>query len=685
MTIAPAGGGTSPALVQRTGDNEQRPPARSLPADYRLGWAMEALREGEGFLANQLGYEKIGQTRELLAGLKQTLRGALGMSELHVNELRRIYNILSADMTDVKPFWNYTTLNPKWEKQARNYTNLATAWYQQSNADRQLSLIVKQALISGSGVAHLSWDRRTRDLAMTAMNPLDVLPIRSKSLDTYQDSLAVILRKEMTVNAVREQFPRFASLIQMDRDAATTGLGMRHRELARSRFRSVSILDTVEAQAGIPVSALGALPVVDLFYLYVDDRTPNDSSQTALMGDWDRNPANGNLISLNHWSYEVEPGKPLYPFKRLIIFTRHCVLYDGPSMYWHGMFPVAKFTPDPDNDSWFGWSPLWDCLPMQREINRLYQAMSDHVQRVLSPPVTADRRTAASTNINAFDPRKPGQRMTESVTGGVTIHDVPPLDELVERLVDRLVDRMESIGGVKNVAALMSKEQIPEGETVERLLNAGTPEVRARSRNLEVFQREVGVMQAHNMAEFCDEARIYAIFGEGGLTPELYDFDPYSLVPAYTNGDFASGHIDATRTDIDLRPRYDRAREFLRPFTLSVRPGSLIESASQNRKMMMAMLRKTRDIDRYTYLRELGLDNLGPDPGGTIFERLAKEQADEARVAAMVAMGGMPPMPNLAAQPPGAGTNQEGRPMTLNESPHMEGSPENGGPRMSTS
>lgn len=681
MTVTPYS--QSPALITRTGDPEQRPPSSSLPADYRLGWAMEALREGEGFLANQLGYEKINATREMLAGIKQTLRGALGLSDLHVNHLRRIYNILSADMTDTKPFWNYSTLNPKWEKQARNYTNRATAWYQQSNADRQLALGIKQSLISATGVFQLSWDRRTRDISMTSRNPLDVLPIRGRSFDSYQDCLAVISRAEMTVNAVREQFPRFASYINMDRDAASTGLGLRHRELARSKFRSVSVLDSVEAMAGIPDSRLGALPVVDLFHLYVDDRSVNDGAQTVLMGDWDRNPSNNNLISLNHWSYEVEPGKELYPFKRLIIFTRSCVLYDGPSMYWHGMFPFVKFTPDPDPDSWYGNSPLWDCLPMQRELNRLYQAISDHVQKVLSPPVIADRRTAAATNLNAIDPRKPGQRIIQSAQGGASIAIVPDLDPIVERTIDRLISDMESIAGTKNVGALMTKEQIPEGDTVERLLNAGTPEIRARSRNLETCQREIGVMQAHNFAEFDDEARVYAIFGEDGLTAELYDFDPYSMVPSYTNGDFAEGRLDSSRTDIDLRPRYVRAREFLRPFVLSVRPGSLIESASQNRKMMVTMVRKMGDVDRYTFLKELGFDNLGPDPGGTIDERIAKEQLAMAQAAALAANGGIPPTPSLPTGPPNG--NPVGRPTTLQQSPHVEGDASGDGPKMSTS
>jgi hypothetical protein len=41
------------------------------------------------------------------------------------------------------------------------------------------------------------------------------------------------------------------------------------------------------------------------------------------MGDWDyAADGSGRRIRLNDWSYEVQPGGPLYPNKRLIIYTK---------------------------------------------------------------------------------------------------------------------------------------------------------------------------------------------------------------------------------------------------------------------------------------------------------------------------------------------------------------------------
>lgn len=671
-------------------DNSIQPPPPDFSDDYRLGWAKEALAESQGFLEKQPLFDRIKRTRDMLLGISDTVRGALGYSETQCNHLLRIFNIASADMQDVRPFWRYETFNRSCELQVRNLSNLTTSWWQRSMSDRQLALTIKQSLISATGVNHVHWDRDTRDFAMSSRNPLDVKPVRPTDLSTYQKSLAVIITQEMTVNSVRSMFPRHATRIVMDRDASVTGLA------AKTSYTPPSTVSVGEAAAwhdGSPASKLGALPVVDLFFLYVDDRSRNDTPNTILMGDWDRDPNTQNLISLNHWSYEVRPREERYPFKRLIIFTRTCVLYDGPSPYWHGMFPVAKFTPEPFPDLWFGLSPLWACLPLQESLNKLYRGFDDHIQVFLRPPVSGDRRSMSPGELTNLDPRKPGQRWLRN-PGQAEMKrvEIPVMDPFAVEYEAKLRERMDELAGVRNLTAILGLNQMPEGETIDKLMAAMTPESRMRSRSLESYETEIGTMMAYNIPEFYDEPRVFEILGEDGLTPELYDFDPGSMVPAYTNGDYApfgrtgsayydpeTGQIvERRRTDVDLRPRWQRAREAMRKYQFKVEPGSLMESASASRRMMYLMLRKLKEIDRYTLLEELNVPNIGPRPGGTIQERLKAEMLEAAQIGAMAAGAG-----GVGGIPPGMPANPEGRPNTFNQSPHMEG--DAGGPKLSTS
>lgn len=680
-------------------EDEATPPSQDLSTDYRLQWAMTGMLEGEQYLRNQPMYERSAATRDYLLGIKDTLRGALGLSDVTVNELWRVYNLLAGDWTDINPIWTYESQNPKEQPKARIFSNLATINYTQSGSDLQLNMMCRQSLESGSGVLGVQWDRQMADLRLLSLNPDDVIPIRATDPDSYQSCLAVCHRREVTVNYARALFPQHTEYITMDRDASLTGWGMRHRDILRSRIASVSAFDIVDTQNAIPTQKLGAMPVVDLFYMYIDDKRVNESkSDTIMMGDWDRGPS-GTPFPRNYWSYTVAPGKPRYPTKRLMVFTRKCVLYDGPSMYWHGLFPFVKFTPDPYPGLWYGISPLWPCLPIQRSMDKIYRALDDHIQKILRPPVWGDKNSVSDAELRKIDPRQAGQRWRQNPQGkGVQIAEIPPMDPMIERHIDRLRDRMEDISGVKALTqafGLSEAGQIPEGETVEKLMRFVSTQNRARSRQLERAQTEVGKMQTFNYMEFRDANQRYRIFGQGGMFIEDFDFDPKSIIPAYTNGDFDEGGAPQGSRVLDPRPRMERAQEYGKSFALNVKPGTLMESASQNRKMLFLLLRAKGDLDLYSTLREVGVDNIGPEPPGNVYERTMAEKQLTMMASAMPPPGGSPggagggppggaPPPSGGGGEGGPGPHQgPGRPNTFQETPHAEG--HNGQTRISTS
>lgn len=672
-------------------EDEAIPPSPDMSSDYRLQWCMTGMLEGEQFLRNQPLYENIGKTRDYLLGFKDTFRGALGLSDINVNELWRCYNLLAGDWTDINPVWRYESKNYKYQRQARILSDLASMNYTRSGSDGQVNMMARQSLESGSGVLQVMWDRQKMDLTLKSCNPDDVLPIRPNDPDSYQGCLAVAWRREVTVNYAKALFPPYAEYIKMDRDASISGWGMKHRDVLRNRIASVSAFDIVDTMNALPTQKLGAMPVVDLFYMYIDDKSVNDRSDPIMMGDWDKDKS-GRPYSRNYWSYIVEPGMPKYPTKRLIVFTRKCVVYDGPSMYWHGMFPFVKFTPDPYPGLWYGVSPLWPCLGIQRSIDKIYRAIDDHIQKTLRPPVYGDKNSISDAELRKIDPRQQGQRWRQNPHGkGVQVAEIPPLDPIIEKHLDRLKDRMEDISGVKAITqafGLSEAGQIPEGESIEKLMRFVSTQNRARSRQLERAQTEIGEMQTYNYTEFYDMKLRYQILGEDGVTMEDYDFDPDSIVPSYTNGDFKEPGVPDGDRVIDPRPRMDRARDHNKQFVLNVRPGTLMESAGQNRKMLFLLLRARGDMDLYSTLREVGIDNIGPEPPGTVYERIMAEKELIAEAAAQKAGGGTgggsgsgpPPSPSgppsgAPGQPPVSPgpTTPPGRPNTFAQPPHMEG------------
>ena len=69
----------------------------------------------------------------------------------------------------------------------------------------------------------------------------------------------------------------------------------------------------------------------------------------------------------------------------MIAWVGKQMIYDGPSQYWHAMFPVLKFTISPWPWSYLGKAPIWDLLPLQDSLNSVLRVIDDHVAQVANP------------------------------------------------------------------------------------------------------------------------------------------------------------------------------------------------------------------------------------------------------------------------------------------------------------
>ena len=96
-------------------------------------------------------------------------------------------------------------------------------------------------------------------------------------------------------------------------------------------------------QAGEPDSRRELhFPTCRLEEFWIADPAVNETNERILI----RNP-NLPLESHNYW-YWVDPGQPLWPRKRLVIFAgEQLLMYDGPSPYWHGQYPFGELILDP--------------------------------------------------------------------------------------------------------------------------------------------------------------------------------------------------------------------------------------------------------------------------------------------------------------------------------------------------
>lgn len=631
--------------------------ARDIYERDLLGFATEAVQEGDTTIRATEGHGKIVPTMQAIMGVLAptitSIRPA-NASNTAVNEIGRLAEIIRAELTDTKPSADFKTFNADYAQHAVNLGRMWTSWYYNSAIDMRYSGVIDYALVAGSGYAHQLWNKFTQDIDVVPYDARDVLPVRPVD-NTIQSCYSVILRREMTVNAVRAMFPNRAKDIQEERAGSTVKLPETTRASLLNSVIGASPFDRAQLSSQ-PAERRGAgIPVVDLYYMYINDAARNTSTSDKMVGDF---RADGSAA--NDYSYIVQPGNPLYPRKRLVIFTKKAILYDGPNIYWHGMFPVSKYTLTPWQWTWLGSTPLWDCLPLQETLNRCLRIMDDHVRKILRPPVHGDDRAVSASALKAISEsiQGPGaywlERSSAGNGKGIQIEQVPQLDPIIKDLISLCVEKLAKRCGVDQMSSLLDLNQVPEGSTIEKLQFATRPEIRSRSRMLEVFYREQGRMFMYNSAQFYTTRRKFTMLGPDSLTIDDYDYDPSVMFP--------SG--DPTR-------RFDAVEEFLRSFSFYVAPASLLRAAQTSDQMMYLTLFRMNAIDVETLLERLDVTNVKQ-----VLDRLAAQMQAQAQMAANAGGGAGGPGAGGSGPlhaPPQPGGNPAGRKPSGQQAPHMQG------------
>jgi len=564
-----------------------------------IGWASEAIQEGESFLVSQAGYDDISKIIEGIMGdTRQDLMRPSAMSGLTFNQMGKIGLDLVSSLTDIKPFWEYRTANERFEPQSIMGQKLAASWWTRRNIDLKFSDVIKYAVAAGSGIPHLVWNTDTQDQDLIPEDPRDVLPIRPSDMISMQNCFGVVIRKERTVNSLRRQHPELANRIHADREGSRAALASNNRyaRIVEALGLKSGFMQNLFSSLGKGAAQSLNVPSTDVYTIYVKDESVNETGKDQIMGDASTN-----------WSYLVKPGQPLYPRKRCIELTRACKLYDGPNIYWHGMFPCPKLTLDPWPWSWLGKSPMRDVLPIQKEINRIVRGISDMAEKFFRPDVVADKNSISKALLDRVDTRKAGLKLrTNPVAGQGLRYEYPPIERLAILLqwLTTLVDAGKELSGTQELTSLVQLGQIPSSETIERMIESMSPAISLRSRVMEAFMQELAMMVLMNFFQFYTTAKRIVILGPKGQTFEDFDFDPGTLIPDM----LSMGFMD---DDGNPLPRYQRAKIFIDNFAYQIAPGSLLAASEVTDKLMYLQLTRMGAMDFGTLLQKLQVPNLG--------------------------------------------------------------------------
>lgn len=583
-----------------------------------VGWMREAVTEGDRLNRADPSYDRMDLGMNYVVGNQLPVGdGATSrpgyLPNLTINESRRVTQAHVSALTDFGAVIAYKSLNPAYQLQADLLNKLTVAWWVRTMSDIALGDCVKYTLAAGTGDLVVDWNPYAYgamggDLTLSPRDARDTLPIRpaihNRSLQAWD---GLVLRESHTVNVMKGMYPEYANHFKPTSDSLLSTLMGRMKQVA-ARLLSPGA-DTLSGLNQAPMASKVRSGEIILYRTYLVDRTRNLTTKPIPMG---RPGAS--------WAYVVAPGDPLYPYKRCILSTPEKVLYDGPSPYWHGMYPVNRLMLWSVPWQFLGISLIGDLLPIQDAINAFSQDVVLGLQKWLNPAVQYNRGVVSESFMRTFDPRRPGQKvklLQDAMREGFKILDGPPAQvlQLAMQMVATLLNKFDDLSGTPNLQELLQLRQLPGADTIQRYWEALTPELRQEGRQIEAFLRDVAEQAKVLRFQYEDQKRRVTTLGDAGVLLEDFDFDPEVMVPAMTATQPDGSPTPGYRPELDASlPRDQRAKAFHPSIVFTIAPNSILAMNATEKKMIALQNFRMGVLDFWTYHEVMETPNVGAPP-----------------------------------------------------------------------
>lgn len=350
-------------------------------------------------------------------------------------------------------------------------------------------------------------------------------------------------------------------------------------------------------RAGISMaSESGPFASVEVEEYWIDDPTINESLSEVLVKD----PRLG--LNQHNYHYRVPRGERLFPRKRLMVWAGSKILYDGPSPYWHGLYPFAQLTLRPAVWRGGGISAYRNLVPLQLAMNKIGAGVLDLTERAVDPQMAFSDGALDDTSFRNFYPDRHGAviKMNPQAQWGVNAKyvDPPPLPAYVGAFAQSVDQAFSRQSGTLDMSTMMRNAQTPGGDTVSAFQDSANTIFRLDSRHIEPFMRAAGTQFVSNIFQYWSRKQRMSMLGKDGITWQDFDFDPGTMVPWYA-------------------PK----EEHFRQFQVKIAAGSMHGGKKDRDKQVAMALYKMNAIDRQTLLETLGVPNIP-----RILERLQEQQ-----------------------------------------------------------
>ena len=596
-------------------------PPFGTTGDRLLGWLLEAVSEGDSWLSTQrpaIEWEKVLD----LLGPSNPSDDVKGISNTGYNRVERNARDIVSSLSNFRHDGEYKPrFDTKLYEQAHVLTKLDRNWYTETHAHTQYRSNIQNAVVFGTGYLYEDWDKEYwgthGDIRLQAIGPQDVTFLQLPRDHDIQKAYAVIIRDEMPLNLAKATYENIASNLSADRDKPGWLLkGLQ----ALQRIMGGSPLLRVAGQSR--QNQTGSFPTVDIFHMYIVDRSINRAPTAITMGapgtNWSYTvPALGDMLPTGiinpaTGSEFTRPAEEadcrLFPLRRYAVFSRTAVSSDNSSPWWHGAVPLARTR---FNDwAWnaLGKSLLSDTRTMQDGVIALMRYIEDTAACSLDPPTLVDDQVAGEGFSKTFRLRKAGAKAYVSLQLGDIMKPAltpeyykiqPQIFEWLKQQEGRIDHQM----GTPDLVAIAKAKQVPGEGTLEKILEMAGPLVQDMMRSCEVPLHELGEWRKALYFQFYTRARIIQTVGDDEKA-EDFEYTPDLLVQPIPGE--------------SIQSRQERTRLYLHQFKYHLTESGVNEMHRLvNRLAMLQLIKVGVPIDWWTIAKAWRIPNFGEEPEGT--------------------------------------------------------------------
>lgn len=493
-----------------------------------------------------------------------------------------------AYLTDIRPTIEVSTKVQLYAKAAKVINSVIQKEWGDRRMDQALDEVVDHALL-GTGYWKIGCSY-PGEFSVLACGVDTVIPIQQGK--DLQDSVAILYRAWKPPHFFKKRWP--SRSIGIEREADPGMMAIQSNQYSRPwnvqeySWNSMSPALRYHKARRSPSSSVqdqwAEFPLVELQEFWIDDYHTNETESEVIVKD-----PYLPLDMHNFW-YKVAPGERLYPRKRLLVFGGDRLMYDGPSPYWHGMFPFAKLRINPVVWSSGGLSSYRTLKPLNVSINRIGAGIENLIEKAIKPITVSKDGAVPSTSWQTFFSDRAGAKLKltpmSNPTTDVRFVDPPTLPGYVEQQRQYLINAFREQSGQLDYGSMSKKKQLPGGDTIEQFKDSQTAHRRREMRQIEVFLEDAGRIAVPSVAQFFPRDQRFRMLGEDGLTPQDFDYKPGTM--------------------------YSWAglpEEFHRNFGISIMPGSLHAGSKDRDKLMAMQLFKMQAISLQELYRRLEIGN----------------------------------------------------------------------------